>query len=82
MSVFKFTESKGVPLDFILSTLSKEEYVVDWLDFIVQSVQHKWKLKGTLVKIENSMIDVYGREYSTPIINQLKTRCLPYMDDF
>lgn len=80
--MFKYNESLGVPLDFILSSLSKDEYSVDWLDFIVQSVKHKWKLKGTLIKIENAMIDVYGREYSTPIINQLYKQCTPYLDEF
>ena len=30
LSVFKFSESKGVPLDFILSILDKEEYVTFW----------------------------------------------------
>lgn len=81
-SVFKFTESKGVPLDFLLSTLSKDEYVIDWLEFILVSVKHKWKLKGTLIKIENSMIDVYGREYSTPIIKEMYKQCEPFMYDF
>lgn len=82
LSVFKFMESKGLPLDFILSTLDKDEYSVDWLEFILTSIQHKWKLKGTLVKIENSLIDVYGRNFSTPIIEELSVRCQPYMDDF
>ena len=81
LSLFKFTESKGIPLDFLLSSLPKDEYSVDWLEFIVTSVQHKWKLKGTLIKIENSLVDVYGRTFSEPIIKELYTRCEPYLID-
>ena len=81
-SVFKFIETKGVPLDFILSILDNKIYVIDWLEFILTSTQHKWKLKGTLIKIENSMNDCYGREYSKPIIKELFNRCKPYLDDF
>ena len=74
-------ETKGVPLDFILSSLPKEEYVIDWLDFILTSVQHNWKLRGTMKKIENSMNDVYGRVYSLPVIEELQKRCKPFTDD-
>ncbi len=80
-SLFRFVETKGVPLDFLLSSLDKDLYVVDWLEFILVSVQNNWKLKGTLLKIENSLIDVYGRDYSTPIIEKINRRCLPFMED-
>ena len=82
LSVFKFIESKGVPLDFILSSLDKNEYSIDWLDFIFTSVEHKWKLKGTLIKIENSLNDVYGREFSLPIIERLNQICEKHLDYF
>lgn len=80
-SVFKFVETKGVPLDFILSSLPNDEYIVDWLEFVLTSVQHNWKLRGTLIKIENSMLDVYGKTYSTPIIEELYKRCEIFLDD-
>jgi len=81
-SVFKFIETKGVPLDFLLSSISIEDYVIDWLEFILTSVQHKWKLKGTLIKIENSMNDVYGRNYSKPILEKLFKSCEKFLNDF
>jgi len=74
-SVFKFMETKGLPLDFMLSHLDKDEYVVDWLEFILTAEQHNWKLKGTLIKIENAMTDVYGSEYSDTVIETLYVYC-------
>ena len=65
-------ETKGLPLDFILSSLDKEKYVVDWVDFIQTSLKHNWKIKGTFIKIENALIDVFGREYSNSIIERLE----------
>lgn len=41
-----------------------------------------WNLKGTLIKIENSLVDVYGREYTSPIIQELSKRCESFLDDF
>ena len=62
-------------------SLDKDEYVIDWLEFILTSVEHKWKLKGTLKKIENSMNDIYGVEYSEPIIDKLFEKCKNFLGD-
>lgn len=62
-------------------TLDRNEIVIDWLDFIVTSVEHKWKLKGTLMKIENSIMEIYGKEYSETIMTKLRFRCRNYIDD-
>jgi alanyl-tRNA synthetase len=79
-SIFKYMETKGLPLDFILSILNKEEYRIDWLEFILTSVEHKWKLPGTMLKIDNSMNDVYGKEFSYPIIKELNKRVEKFLD--
>jgi len=73
-------ETKGLPLDFILSILNKEEYRIDWLEFILTSVEHKWKLKGTMLKIENSMKDVYGKEFTISIMEILNQRVEKFYD--
>ena len=71
-SVFKFMETKGLPLDFMFMYLDKDEYVVDWLEFVQTSLEHNWNIRGTLTKLENSLIDVYGRcEYSETVIKRL-----------
>lgn len=79
-SVFKYIDSKGVPLENILMTLDRNLIVIDWLDFIVTSVEHKWKLQGTLVKIENAITEIYGKLYSEEIMKRLHMACEPYMD--
>jgi len=61
--------------------LEKEKYVIDWLDFITTSVEHKWKLKGTLVKIENGLNEIYGKEYSLEVMKKLNFLCKPYIED-
>jgi hypothetical protein len=38
--VLQLTETKGVPLDFILSSLDYEEYVIDWIEFVKTSIKH------------------------------------------
>ena len=65
-------DTKGVPLDFILTKLDKDEYVVDWLEFIRISKDSGWKLKGTLLKIEHSLIDVYGKDYSMEVMKRIE----------
>jgi len=62
-------------------TLNKNEYSIDWLEFILTSVKHKWKLKGTLKKIENSLNDIYGKEHSEEIVNRLYFHCEKFLDD-
>jgi hypothetical protein len=64
-------ETKGVPLDFILSSLNCEEYVIDWIEFVETSIKHHWKLRGTLIKIESSIEDIYGVKYSNIISTRL-----------
>lgn len=79
-SVFRYIDSKGVPLENILMTLDRNKYVIDWLDFISTSVEHKWKLKGTLTKIEKSILEIYGKEYSLIIMKELNYRCREFID--
>ena len=48
-------ETKGLPLDFMFMYLEKDKYVVDWLEFVQTSLDHNWKIRGTLTKLENSL---------------------------
>lgn len=65
-------ETKGLPLDFMFMYLEKDKYVVDWLEFVQTSLDHNWKIRGTLTKLENSLIDVYGKcDYTETIITKL-----------
>jgi len=65
-------DTKGIPLDFLLSSLKEKDYVIDWIEFVNTSLEHNWKLKGTIIKIEQALIDIYGREYTDIIVRKLK----------
>jgi len=56
--------------------LNKDIYVIDWIDFVNTTINHNWKLKGTLVKIENGLTEIYGKEYSLIIMKRLQTTFL------
>jgi hypothetical protein len=71
-SIFKFMETKGLPLEFVLMSLKEKDFLIDWIEFIQISIDNNWKLKGTLIKVENSLYDVYGKnEYTKKIIGRL-----------
>lgn len=65
-------ETKGLPLDFILMNIDKDKYIIDWMEFIETSLQHNWKLKGTILKLEDSFLDYYDKEFSNIIITRIK----------
>lgn len=45
--------------------------VVDWVDFYDQSVKEGWKSERTLVKIRESVGDVFGSQVGEVIIERL-----------
>lgn len=63
LDVFKMTEAIGVELETILTILSNQGKVVDWIEFIETAKQHGWSYKTTLKKIEYPIIDVFGDTY-------------------
>lgn len=64
-------DSFGLPLDFILEELKKENCVVDWIDFFEYSIEKQWKITQTISKIKESLNEVYGKEYSQNVIERL-----------
>ena len=70
--MFRVLVTYGVPLDNMISILHEHGYLIDWMDFIEQSIKEGWKLKSTLVKIEVSLIDTFGKDYSKEVINRIQ----------
>lgn len=70
--MFRVLVTYGVPLDNMISILHEQGYLIDWVDFIEQSIKEGWKFKSTLVKIEVSLIDTFGKEYSKEVINRIQ----------
>ena len=71
-NVFPLVESKGVLLSTIVQGLEDRGWVVDWVDFIQQSLDHGWKPKGTISKIEETLTDVLEPEYTKEVVSRLK----------
>jgi hypothetical protein len=70
--MFRVLVTYGVPLDNMISILHEQGYLIDWVDFIEQSIKEGWKFKSTLVKIEVSLIDTFGKDYSKEVINRIQ----------
>lgn len=72
LDVFKVSEALGVPLDIILEHLQTQNQVVDWVDFIITSLDHGWQIKTTMNKIEYTISDVYGKKYCEEVMVRIK----------
>lgn len=55
-----------------------DEYLIDWIGFLNTSIEHKWNVRGTLLKIENSLMEVYGKE-KQDFINEIILRLKKYL---
>lgn len=70
--MFKLVESRGVPLEIIVDYLDSQNMIVDWMDFYERSQKCNWNIKTTLNKIEVSLIDTHGKEYTEEVMKRLK----------
>ena len=70
--MFRYVETYGVPLEFIIDIFDRENLVIDWIDFIEKSHRCGWTIKTTLSKIESSLIDTKGKEYTQEVLLRLK----------
>ena len=71
-NVFPLVESKGVLLSTIVQGLEDRGWVVDWVDFMKQSLDHGWKPKGTISKIEETLMDTLGPQHTKEVVSRLK----------
>lgn len=60
----------GLPLIFILDEMKKNNYVIDWCDFIDYTIEKKWDVHQTLSKIEEALID--NKKEKDEIISRIK----------
>lgn len=65
-------ETKGVQLAVIIEGLDQHGWVIDWMDFLQQSLDHGWNPKSTLSKIEEALLDIKGPEYTQEVLNKSK----------
>lgn len=70
--MFKVHETHGVPLDTIIQVLEENNMIIDWIEFFEESLKCNWNIKTTVNKIQVSLLDLYGKEYSDEVIKRLK----------
>ena len=77
--IFKMVSSTiGLPLEFLLEIIDKNNMVISWTHFIEESLKSGWKWKTIENRIEYSVKEVYDKEYCSEVmkrINLYKCRC-------
>jgi len=68
----KFVDSQGLPLQFVLDELNKNNCLIDWVDFIEYTIVKNWNITNTLTKIEEACTEVFGKDYSEQIQIRLR----------
>ena len=66
-----FSSLTGLPLQDILEILKQNNMVVDWVDFYEQSIKEGWKPDRTIIKIRDSVGDVFGSKYGEEVKKRL-----------
>jgi hypothetical protein len=61
----------GVPLEFLMEELKKNNMIVSWTHFYDSSVKHSWKYSTTRERVSSSVFEVYGPEYRDKVIKKL-----------
>lgn len=61
--VFYLTDTRGVPLDFILDALKANGYMPDWLGFREEALRAGWKPHTIRLRLLEAIGDVYGPEF-------------------
>ena len=71
---FNLVETKGLPLDLALTAINQQGLVPDWIGFWEHALDKGWIPKGTRLRIEAAILEVYGQEY----LEQWQRRMLLY----
>ena len=56
----------------MLEFFDKNGFVVDWMEYYSDSIQSNWKSERTLIRIESSVSEVFGKEYGEEVVKRLK----------
>jgi hypothetical protein len=56
----------------VLRIFDKHGFVVDWLEYYLDGMKSNWNPDRTLIKIQSSVSQVFGKEYGEEVIRRLK----------
>lgn len=80
MDTFKLISSQGYDLEInILDSIILVHGIVDWLTFVHCATYEGWTMKTILLKIENPITDVYGKDYWQEVRKKISIWFIEYM---
>src|SRR5579872_5039168 len=71
-NVFKVIDGVGIHINDLLYALKEKEAVIDWYEFIDDCFEHNWNPDRLLTRLEDALVDVYGREETDNIMFGIK----------
>lgn len=71
--VYEFYETYGLPLDSLFDSLNQKNQIPCWISFYKEAKFAGMKHERILSKLEESISDVYGKEFSDIVLSKLNT---------
>lgn len=71
-NIFVQCESRGVQLEFMIDSILSQGAFIDWILFYEDSLKAKWLTSTTIKKIQYSLQETMGIEYTNQVIYRLK----------
>jgi len=69
--VFPALDRHGLPLLIIVERLQDANCLLDWTDLFLSALQAGWNPSTMLARIEETLLDVYGRTYCNAVLTRL-----------
>jgi len=70
--IFSFYETVGLPLDFVIQHIKDNDAIPSWYDFVLEARAAGMKDSRIKSKLEEVILDVYGRKYWVEISKRLE----------
>lgn len=69
--LFPLFDTHGLPLSIIWQCCIENNFVPSWIDFYFEAIEAGWSHKTILLRLNESIADVYGIEYQEVVIKRL-----------
>lgn len=70
--IFPVVNSEGLALDIILEICKEKNFVIDWIDFIQDSIQTGWNINNTISKIKAALEMIYDEKLTKEWFDDIK----------
>ena len=78
--VFKFVDTYGLPLDYLLLYLDDQNMVMDWLDFMLAAYKQGWSIKTIHARCIGGVQDAFGKsEFAKETIKRIDLALGPFL---